>query len=545
MSKKYEELKNKYCPDELIKDMAVAYYGEENRKKIEKQIDNTSVVFVAKNLNRVEVKDAFRKQFPNATEEEINKKAAIFIKNLQELNAEELSSFAPNFIAQNSKIFQLLGFDVSKILLRHKATGALKLNEKSEETQKVINYGKYSISKKDINEDVVDIDKFIQTYNNCANRKETFKLLPTTNNLNGKLEISNHYAFPLNDYSNLGVEYPKLNITNNKDKKFLADFLASDFSTAKGISESEKYIVDGINRIFNRNHTSYDEILQDRSLDIFFDIKKEAYTQIYNFIIEKNVNKTDFVASDEQQYNDAMAQFKTDLNTTAFHDANKKTLNIPVHENISFGSIAHEFNHAIGTNDENQVSAFSGESTGLNEIFNEFLTMRMMDNYKDKIDSTIDIKKNRNSNYHSGIDVMMPFLSKYEGKIKECQLSDNAPKVLQDFIGKSNYEKLKDYANLLAKNQYGKFCSAIVYKGKKIVDINQFMQIYKQDTSIMEMVPKNELEKVEQSLEYNKFMEQLVEHYEEFEKGDIVDISLESELNKTEENVLMYTRDDK
>ena len=87
------------------------------------------------------------------------------------------------------------------------------------------------------------------------------------------------------------------------------------------------------------------------------------------------------------------------------------------------------------------------------------------------------------------------------------------------------------YGNLIEETNYGKFATSIKYNNKDITTMAEFLQIYEKDKSIIDLVNKSELDKVQMFIEYNKFTEKLVDNHQEFKKGNITDFPVK-EIDK-------------
>lgn len=527
MSAKYEELLKKHCPVDTIIEDYVSYYGEDHRKYIESKIKGTEVIFVPDLASSYDaIKQAFKKLYNNETTLSWEDMASQYIRNIKLLTDENsIQDCDLNLLAQHSKVLQEIGFDIKKILLKHKVTGVLKLNTKSDETNRLTNFLNFAIDKKKIDTNVIDLDGFVEMYNKMADRKVYVEPKPSRN-ANKLWLMAMGAEKDLNGYN---VDFPKMENLTRQDKKFLNGIIKAKDPFLSRNDEQVQYVLKGINRIFKKDFKTIEEIEKDPSMLIFRAFRTDASRELADFIMRENTVVSDYVKSKESErwYHYGDANLCSQEGALGYYEdrGDYRFMCMKDIKEYSYAVVMHEFNHCL-SKDQSGVKDFNRDSVGFNEIVTEFLTKQML---KKKSKATME-----GCAYDGGIELLGNFLTKFESKIKECQFG-NAPQILEDFIGKENYKNLINYANLIERKNYGQFAVSIEVKNAvKTGTIISWLKTYKKYPQILQDTQESFKSDVSEFVKYDKFITDLVEHYNEFEKGNIVSIPL-AEVDKTEQ----------
>jgi len=552
---RYEEYKSKYYPIDAIAEACVDYYGEEFRDTITETKEQVEPAFVYTNFSRSNIIEAFKtlyknnaealkeryKNMPRAWEQLIKEHPEDFwmyeadncIWNLECFATKPLL-FSPYTLARHKDVLQYLGFDISKILLKNKETGLLKENSKSKETEKLKNYVKNSINGNIKIDNFLNIDDFIKKYNVRAENKINYHIEafqdPITNTFKDFMQDN-----PKSDFTFLEDEIPKIpdNLTK-KDKQFLSKFIETQSNLNFIDENSAFYILQGINKIFNKNFQNIQELQKDTTLSLFLEYREDYSLAVNRYIFACHADRLGLISSNYKNpfYQDTVEHFTNKSSVAACYEDNLISISMEKEDKINVSDITHEFNHAIGH--KYGAHDFSPESRGFDEIVNEFLTINIMKKIKPEQfenDPHVKLRGNYVCTYQSGIDLMSNFLNKYENLLKMCKIKQQT-KILKDFIGEENFKRLMKYSTLIEEQKYGRLNYALNFNGKKITTIKEMLELYNNKQISKDNFVDKAWNKFKSFIEYNNFVNQLVEHYEEFEKGNIINFQTETEISE-------------
>lgn len=536
MSDKYQELYDKNFPAKGMLETYVAYYGEEYRKQLQSILKNTHVEFFMPSFSANEIEKAFKKVYGSNSDIDYKEEAEYFYLNLQQL-ANHGSIFSELNLVKHAKVLTELGFNVSKILLKHKELPIYKLNTNSPETEKLKNYAKYSLAKKDINSDYLNIENFIVEYNKCADNKQVY-------NIHYVKDTKDEMAIHLDgkkvkkDYSDTNIDFPLIDIDNleEQDNQFLQDLIKARTNILFLDNEFATYVLKGINKIFNKNFQSIEELHKDKSIEIFLSVKDMFSEGLDEFIVSREASKIGLVAKDKNNNTDFNHYLDDSNYLNQKPNALAATVNnrilIPLNKNNTVWEIMHEMNHRIA----NENGDFEKISTGFNEVVNEYLTLKAMEKVDKQHFKGYNFERSNGCSYHRGISILNAFLVKFEPILKKCQLGDG-PEILESFIGKENFKTLMDFGNLIEDKKYGAFNIEVKYNNGIFVDsISQWLDYYKKHPDMLNDIQSANLADLQKFINYDNFVNQLVEHYEEFEKGNIINLSLKGDLSAETNN---------
>lgn len=528
MESKYQEYKDLYFPEEKIIDWITNVYGEENRELISSKIKNIKVVFVPINVAAQEILLTCEKLYKDDPNVNHRFEAVDCIRNLENLSKSK-ESVNLEMLRKHLKVLKELGFNTNRILKKHIITGQLKLG-KSEEVDKLINYSKYSLNEKNVNTDIIDVQSFVDTYNACAKNKKYCGA--KFNQVNETYKVAAHDVFSgytYEEYSWCKGEIPTIKELDEQDKEFLQDIIQAKGPITKWSESFSNYFVKGINKIFNKNFSTITDFRKDLSFSLLQEMMKDCSKQHEVFMYQNNMNENDFIASkeDHEKYNDNIAQYLQSPKLGGTYDFNDQRLMIPIGKSTDMQSILHEVNHGIGDNGAESLQ-FLYESRGLEEIINEYLTIQTKKNISQEELERFNLMISK-SNYTTGVKLMEKFLSKFESKIKQYRLHGCVSN-LKDFIGENNYKKLNELCKFIEDNTF-----AVGYKGVLVedatkcpTDLLEWIEAYKKNPKeIVSLTSDLWYKQLSKFLEVDDFVNKMVEHYDDFEKGNIVDIKTE------------------
>ncbi|MBR2970173.1 MAG: hypothetical protein IKC49_03870 [Clostridia bacterium] len=554
---RYDYLKKRYCPKDVLTEIFVAYYGEDSRILVENMIDTTEVIFVADSNLMSEIREEFKLKYDNQLDVDWQKLAYEFINNLQALSNGS-KDFDIDLLYRERDILRSVGFDPTQMFLSGKITKRLKLNNKSKATREFSDSVSAAFSLREITDDVVDLDSFIDTYNSCARDKVVYSC-QSYKSKKGQLKEQLDIRYIRDDFTTDNVEFPTLQDLNKKEKEFLLDFFSAKGSVQEWDEEYLGYIVNGLNKLFNKDFKTISEIREDKSLLILLKLRDLFCQHIQSFMITENANKMDYIESSARanRYDAIVDYFRNNPNVVGSYDEILRDIYIPVGTGTSFGTVLHEYNHAFAYFSSN-ACGFSKESVGFNEIVNEYLTQQLIMKSRSLIDQSVRINVEKDCAYAFGIEILKPFLDKYENELKKCQIGwtfencdrENAKGLsseelidkmqnwtasmeLKEFIGEDNFKKLMAFSDMIADQNYGQSYINVFIKGEQ-KDLSLFSVITAcaKIPATLELVAPQHKELITKFMDYYRFVEKLAEHYEDFEKGNIINILLDSELKQ-------------
>jgi len=533
----YEKTKERYYPIDKILSAITSYFGEDKKEIIAKLKETTPIFLVGKDMrtflnmdSQKTVKEAFEKAYPDVVKSTPNYEEIVFNLNnqLSLLTSRHPYETYINFIVKYPKVLTELGFDPKQIIFKQRTEDeSFKyVVKETDERKKLRDYlDKLYGYKEDRVTFNIFIDQIIQEYNVCAELKIYYeKMLPLRFGDENEIAIFNAGNDTKVEYDGDIPKLPNSEELSEDSKKFLQDLMQSKYLCDEW---TEQIVVEELNKIFKRNYKDIYELMDDKSMEIFLRFRTTCSKAIdlEQFIeIAKDRGLTPSNKELDLDYQERTSCLLEE-NYNGCYRGNDKTIDLLFPAAIC--TIIHELLHALG-HTKGDFTAFDEKSRGFNEVVNEFLSMKVLE--KLKPEDFKDLKFDDGCNYRTGIDVLRKFLNKYENELKECQFSD-APKKLQELIGKKNFDTLMKYGNLIEETNYGKFATAINYNNKNITTMNEFLQIYEKDKSIINLVNKSELAKVQMFIEYNKFTEKLVDNHQEFKKGNITDFPVK-EIDK-------------
>lgn len=523
----YDQLINLFVPKEKIIEYSVNYFGEDKRRLIESKINTMGINFVAKDLSTLEIRLACKKIYKNKLGVNWLEEANKCIKNLKALSSNS-KLFSIETLASHSMVLRELGFDVNNILIKNSRSDKFKLIN-SEETKKLKNYVVYSVNKADVVKDVIDVNSLIKAYNEASQAKCFTGFNTTIDDQTKKLNLS--LEFELNNiirYNNLDCDFPKIIPLNKKGQDFLLEFLQAEGPVSAWDDKYANYMLSGINKIFKRKYNSINDVLKDKTMKIFLDVMNRAAIALKNHITTINTDKSFFMPMQDEKEYIRIAQNFTSGSASAFYQADSHEINIPLNVNSSIEVVLHEVNHAYS-----KYISLSQSKMPVNhplyEIITEFITRRTLQNIpKEEIynDGVFDAK---NSIYVGGISLMEKFLIKFEKVIKKAQL-EGYEKVFTNYFGKENFKKLLSYASFIKQNNWGVMSIPLMIKDRKTTtNLKEWLSIYKKTDKIINHTEEKYLNKLYAFDEMDNFLDDLISHYADFEKGIIVDNNVEAD----------------
>lgn len=472
----YSVSMNSVVPKKEIIEHFVKYYGEEYREQITKRINDLNVDLVPMDLAGFKIKESFKEKYKGNPDVDWEEQAKEMLTNIRKL-VNRQKGFDVEKLKSDADILTALGFDVSKIFATKKETGETYLAN-TNETQRLYNYIKASRIEKKIK--AINVDSFLTNY--ALSRDE-------------------------ND-----AEFVKWKL-NKSTKSFLQDICEAKGPCDLWTDEFSEYFLDGVNKLFGKELKSMKDFLEDKSLGTFHRVIK-SYMRQSSFELNKN-------NIDKKEYGDKVEEDMTIFNSSnilgGFHNCHNRLI-LPLDTRLNMNTVLHEINHALGNKEYNKdITNFNKASVGLNEIVNEYLTVKSIGNKESFQNSSLSEFKE--CGYSSMVKFMDKFLNKYERIFQKCQMSGDAPKVLKNFIGENNFKRLTTLCNLIEKQN---FCQIILEKEKGLENLQDLLNSYREN-------PDNPLyEKNIKDLKLLDFVDNftadLIEHYSEFEKGNIVDV---------------------
>lgn len=511
MTNEYDSLMQKYYPKELMIEIFSQYYGEDKREFIEKVIDEVPVIFIVKDMLSFKIKQTFKG--------DAEKDGVELIEKLQEFAKGKHDQSTLEALIKNDTVIKDFGFDVKKIIKKNILTGKFSTIS-SEEAESFKNFIIYSV--KDVKKfnDVVDINSVVEYYNKFVNEEKYFAINPTIED--DKLVIKNNDNLVLKHYfTNHKYETAKklLNLTE-EDEQFLIDLITSKNDLKFVEDKNGQHIIKNINRLFGTNHKTIDGVLNDGNLKFFIEVITITRKNVIPLIRDSNIEKQNYISLglNEEIYTEFLQEFR-DNPVSAIHSMNPKLKNEYIvlqldNLNYDLRVVLHELNHALAVNDDYKNSGITIESTPLNEIINEFLTGRAIQNYKGKLED-VDSK----SVYDPGINFMEKFLIAFEGKFKESQLvgkQGKAMNVLNDYFGFLNFFLVQDYVKKMERLRWG----SIIERNAINTDILTWLEDYKKDPNILNEIPEDYFDDMITIIEFNNYLDKMIECKMKFERGE-------------------------
>ncbi len=406
---------------------------------------------------------------------------------------------------------------------------------------------------------MVDLDSFIDVYNLCARDKVVYSC-QSLKTKKGQLKEQLDIQEIKDDFISDNVEFPSLQDLNKKEKEFLLDFFSAKGLVQDWDEEYVSYIVNGINKLFNKDFKTISEIREDKSLLILLKLRDLFCQHIQSFMITENANKMDYIESSmrSNRYDAVVDYFRNHPKVAGLYDQIIRDIYIPVGTSTSFGTVMHEYNHAFAHFGSN-TCGFNNESEGFNEIVNEYLTQRLIMKSRSLIDQSARIRVDKNCAYTYGIEILKPFLDKYENELKKCQIGwtfENydrerskglsseelidkmqnwtASRELKEFIGEDNFKKLMAFSNMIADQNYGQSLIKVFINGeKKDLPLSMVVVVCTENHMAVQVIAPEYRDLIIKFMDYYRFIEKLADHYEDFEKGNIINILLDSELQQS------------
>lgn len=538
MNRFQKHFKKIYDKKEII-EFYVNYYGEEYREHIEKRLNTVATAVVVPDEIQYIVQSELKEKYENRSdvnwEERSNELLTVFqrLADNQRLDFDlDGKTINGDFVlAREAKVIKELGFNVKKIL-RKNNNGYQVVN--GAETEKFRNYIRMLEKEKRIEPFGIDeLKKIIRSYNFNAKELKLYSGESIRYNKDGTCELVPEYKIE-KEYN--CAEFPPISKElTEEDVKFLNDLIMSKGPATEWTDDYAEYVLKGVNRLFDKNFTSIQEVAE--KLELFFDITARCYERVEskkdqnrNYRTEKIYNKADYVPDTFQE------GYKFEDRVPAAYYGRNDSIILKLSTRTNKAMILHEVNHALSANVRYKASghlctAFGHDPTkgGFNEVVNEFLTMQALEkNYNMPVNQLPD-NIYRPIEYTAGVELMKPFLLKFEKKLKECQMGD-ACKILTDFIGEVNYRRLEIFANSLEGYNYGNFIMEIKEDGK-IVDktstVAEWLTLYKSGNDENIEYKQGSIGYFEYFLSFDKFLQDLVANFHEFEQGNIKEIKLQ------------------
>ena len=285
----FKKVQKEIFPKKKIIEFCVNYYGEQYRGKITKIIEALDVVFVAEDLLGYGLNVLFKKEYEGYDKEIIDweERALIFKTNLTEfVNGSDL--FRPEILARDSKILHQMGFNIRKII-KVEAEGGISIID-SEETKRLkdyINSLNPPAIKKVSGYHIVDL------YEKCAKENKLFNLYVSMGQ-GDKLFVSYDQKVKLNFRSDLKFpELPKgfMDFVDSEHVDFLEDFVSAKGKLDSWSEEESKYILNGMNKLFNKNFQTMQEFIKDESMELIILLAIAIFVLAYRYNTGDNVYK--------------------------------------------------------------------------------------------------------------------------------------------------------------------------------------------------------------------------------------------------------------
>ena len=276
MSMYKQLIKDNISKSDII-EIFVDYYGENNRELIAKRINEVNVAFDVVNEVEYIVNNSIKEKYGKRTDvawQSVAQDIMLVLNNLAEnkpLTIEKNGKVynGENFLAREANVLKELGINPKRILKR---------NERNEfeiipgaELDKLKAYVRLLEQPKSKNSTLLEnrniLERICKEYNFSAETKKFYD----KNELfirDGNVQPLEENPKVVKDYGER--EFPKIseNLTE-EDIKFFNDLILSASSPNDWNEDFSKYYLNGINRIFNKNYTTLEEIGDDLSL--FFD----------------------------------------------------------------------------------------------------------------------------------------------------------------------------------------------------------------------------------------------------------------------------------
>ena len=539
----YNEYIKEVFPRELFVEIFSKYYGEDKKEFICDSIENIKVAFIPKKVSSYKIKQAYYECRGNVSDEQYEKEAGSLIFELDELvNGNIPSRVIIDTLIKNQDIIEKLGFDLHQIIKRSKVLKMLSIVP-TEETNRFKDFIANEVKNTKVTAENIEFNSFINYYNKCASENKLFNF--TSNRENDLFSVMPSESWKLTEQDFSSNKFFIIGELKKEDKEFIFDLFESKSNIDNLDKNMSQYVVKNINRIFGTTHKNIKEILSDPRLMMFFSCIEEVKIHTKQFIYDQNINTQQFIAPEltADEYNELSSYFSNSACAAVFYNhinGVESVIGIPILEKFPLSYSIHEVNHALGlnVNGDTGFARFGIEdertkegSIRFNEIVNEFLTKRAIENYNSKLSDPSKSVEIAECGYDIGIKLMEKFLLKFEDKLKDCQLAETTSQmanvILENYIGIENYYKIRDFAADISENNGGWFNVPIKSKFpiKRAMGINDLCNIadwleeYEKNPEIIDLVPKEDLGKVIKFIEMHKFFDKLVEKYDTLESS--------------------------
>lgn len=531
-----KELLDEMISKKDIIEIFVKYYGEENRQFITKKITDVKIKYGMRDELAYKINARFKAKYQDKNEnwESMAESYAEMLKNL----SNEKVGVDATLLAKEANVLTDLGFNYKKIIRKTKE-GSFEIIDSSEtrKLKEIIKNEKFFISKRDkklLKE--ADMNRFTELYNMCVdNNLLAFnKICIIWRNKGWEYDKSLTSEYQPEE----NKPFYKLNNLNRKNMEFLYDYF-----TAKGPADlwndkQTKYILKGINKLFDKNYETMQEFMNDPQMKMFVDFKEKVVEDtVEERIASRRRSSLESLVDDEALSSNLHMYDPTDSTKAYYSFGNEGKINemqLPIASNIAIDDILHEMNHCISASvdGDNINTGFAKSSEGFNEIMNEFLTQQAVNNIDAETVKKSTIKLHSNDcGYSAGVKFMSKFLNKFEPLLKKCQLADgNRTKVITDFIGVNNTVKLMLVGNWMKKCNYANL--VILDDGNK-KDIHDVLEDYKNNPNKPAYQSNRDLMVILSKID--DFMNEMVSNYTEFEKGNIVEAKTQISLDDEKE----------
>ena len=531
MASQYDRLKEEYFPKDLIVDIATRYYGEERRQAIKDFLD-INIVFLVDNQFKLRLRELFEEKYKSSmfgydyTDELVEK----FFTNISNLIQKGVDSFNPEEFKKDADIFEKLGFDIMKILKKDKQTGKVVLAD-SEETQRLID-----CIVLDNKSEHVSLYTFsvLKAYNEAAEKggvvAPEFKIEEGEEN-KFYINVANSFIQKVESTSpNNDLELLKIKEDISLEHLQMLNKILTMRGSNIGVWKDEKadIFVECINELFNTKYSSISEITGDPKMSYFLSFRAQCaeyydqYVRAYNL-----VNKGVLAPEGYQIDNGEVVRYALEnpdvLQWTEIGDKNRIVI-IAGRYAIDGGTTIHESNHAL-TNVRQPLNR------SIKEIINEYLKTKMVKfaTYEEKV--RLKIRENGNCAYSAAVVFMLPFLDMCEEEMKNGVFSRTVNGIVENvksLIGEENWQIIEEQTKKIEDRNWGHFVRAINIDGKKIRDVNEFIQEYRKnpDLEIPNDISLEDRQALQEAIEFDKFLCKIVEHKSEFKQGNIQNFSM-------------------
>ena len=486
MENPIRQIEEKFIQKSESINVMVNYFGKENRTLVEERINNTKLIYFPQDIAKYEIVQQFKEKYKNESNETYKKQADIFITNLENL-ANRVDLVEPLILLKYKDILKNLSFDVDKIVVKNKETGLYEIIF-SEETAKLISYIKFNTINSDRFNIFCDVDNIIKTYKllkgNIPNENNSCICF----NKNGEIGLNLRCEFE-NFYSKFYCDIKQP--LSQKEKEFIDDIFSIKHITP--FMKNEKYIISNINNLFNKNYKTLDDLFKDDSMQSFLELRNYFSEIRSNLIKYANTNHVFREYYGDEEYSFLEVYFAQRLTLAGVHvlDLNRKNfIGIPLGENTNSNTVIHEFNHAI-------AGKSSLESYAFDEIVNEYLTIRQIENMSKDIKQKCNFEKENKNAYTTSVKFFKKFLDKYEYVFKRSRLNDNIREdLIKEFdnnkiLAEYKYDTIINICNTLEMYNFGNIQYLDNNNEIKEININEFIESYYKNPNYVVELLKN------------------------------------------------------